>query len=88
MADIYGEGDFRYTFVEDWTKLPEGFKLLECPGVAVDGEDRVFVLTRGEHPIVVFDRDGNFIRSFGEGHFSNLTTAFTPYRSSAHLAKK
>ena len=73
MADIYGEGDFRYTFVEDWTKLPEGFKLRECPGVAVDGEDRVFVLTRGEHPIVVFDRDGNFIRSFGEGHFSNRT---------------
>ena len=73
MPDIYGEGDFRYTFVSDWTKLPEGFKLLECPGVAVDGEDRVFVLTRGEHPIVVFDRDGNFIRSFGEGHFSNRT---------------
>jgi len=73
MADIYGEGDFQFTFVDDWMSLPDGMKLLECPGVAVDGEDRVFILTRGEHPIFVFDRDGNFIRTFGEGHFSNRT---------------
>ena len=74
MADTYGEGNFQYTFVDDWLKLPEGYKLLECPGVAVDGEDRVFILTRGEHPIMVFDRDGNFIRSFGEGLFSDNRT--------------
>ena len=74
MADTYGEGNFQYTFVEDWLKLPDGYKLLECPGVAVDGEDRVFILTRGEHPIMVFDRDGNFIRSFGEGLFSDNRT--------------
>ena len=41
-------------------------RLLECPGVAVDGNDRVFILTRGEHPIMVFDKDGNFERSFGQ----------------------
>ena len=74
MADTYGEGNFQYTFVEDWLKLPDGYKLLECPGVAVDGDDRVFILTRGEHPIMVFDRDGNFIRSFGEGLFSDNRT--------------
>ena len=74
MADIYGEGNFQYRFVEDWIKLPDGMKLLECPGVAVDAEDRVFILTRGEHPIMVFDRDGNFIRSFGEGLFSDNRT--------------
>ena len=38
-----------------------------------DSEDRVFILTRGEHPIMVFDKDGNFLRSFGEGLFSNRT---------------
>ena len=53
MADTYGEGNFQYTFVDDWLKLPEGYKLLECPGVAVDGEDRVFILTRGEHPYII-----------------------------------
>ena len=74
MPEVYGQGDFQYTFVEDWLKLPEGMRLLECPGVAVDGNDRVFILTRGEHPIMVFDKDGNFERSFGQGHFSENRT--------------
>ena len=72
MADIYGEGNFQYRFVEDWIKLPDGMKLLECPGVAVDAEDRVFILTRGEHPIMVFDRDGNFIRSSVKGYLATI----------------
>ena len=42
----------------------------ECPGVAIDSRDNVFILTRGEEPIIVLDRDGNFVRSFGKGHFS------------------
>ncbi len=73
MAEVFGYGDFQYAFVEDWLKLPDGMRLLECPGVVCDSEDRVFILTRGEHPIMVFDRDGNFLRSFGEGLFSNRT---------------
>jgi DNA-binding beta-propeller fold protein YncE len=73
MPDVYGSGDFLYKFVPGWVKLPRGMKLLECPGVAVDSQDNVYLLTRGEHPIIVFDRDGNFLRSFGEGLFSNRT---------------
>ena len=74
MADeVFGSGDFRYKFVDGWAKLPDGMAFHECPGVAVDSQDNVYVLTRGEHPIMVFDREGNFIRSFGEGLFSNRT---------------
>ncbi len=74
MADeVYGSGDFRYKFVDGWAKLPDGMAFHECPGVAVDSQDNVYVLTRGDHPIMVFDREGNFIRSFGEGLFSNRT---------------
>jgi DNA-binding beta-propeller fold protein YncE len=39
----------------------------------VDAQDNVYVLTRGEHPIMVFDRAGNYRRSFGEGLFSDRT---------------
>jgi DNA-binding beta-propeller fold protein YncE len=35
--------------------------------VATDSADRVFVFHRGEHPIVVFDRGGRFLRSWGDG---------------------
>jgi DNA-binding beta-propeller fold protein YncE len=73
MADTYGEGNFLYRHVDNWAKLPDGIRFLECPGVAVDSQDNVYVLTRGEHPIMVFDREGNYLRSFGEGDFSNRT---------------
>ena len=53
--------------IEAWGKLPEGWRYVECAGVAVDGKDNVFVFTRGEHPVIVFDRDGRFLRSWGEG---------------------
>ena len=70
MPETYGTGDFRYEFVENWAKLPDGMTFKECPGVVVDSRDNVYVLTRGEEPIMVFDQGGNFVRSFGKGHFS------------------
>jgi len=41
----------------------------EAAGVAVDAEDRVYVLNRGEHPVMVFNPDGTFVRSWGEELF-------------------
>ena len=57
----------KFSVIEGWGKLPEGFSYREVAGVAVDKQDRAFVFNRGEHPIIVFDRDGNFLRSWGEG---------------------
>jgi len=53
--------------VEGWGKLPEGWHFVEVAGVAVDAKDNVFCFTRGEHPVIIFDRDGKFLRSWGEG---------------------
>jgi DNA-binding beta-propeller fold protein YncE len=39
--------------------------------VAVDDQDRVYVLNRGGHPVIVFDREGTFVGSWGEGLFKN-----------------
>jgi DNA-binding beta-propeller fold protein YncE len=57
----------RHTAVEGWGKLPDGWKFVEATSVAVDSHDRVHVYNRGEHPVIVFDRDGKFLRSWGEG---------------------
>ena len=35
--------------------------------VATDSSDRVYVFHRGKQPILVFDRDGKFLRSWGDG---------------------
>jgi DNA-binding beta-propeller fold protein YncE len=48
--------------------LPDGWHYVEVAGVAVDKKDNVFCFSRGEHPVIVFDREGHFLRSWGEGH--------------------
>jgi DNA-binding beta-propeller fold protein YncE len=70
MAAILGAGEHRYRVVENWSKLPDGWQLTDVASVGVDSKDRIYVFNRGEHPMVVFDREGNFITSWGEGVFS------------------
>jgi DNA-binding beta-propeller fold protein YncE len=50
--------------------LPDGWRFVEVAGVATDSHDRVFVFNRGDHPVIIFDRDGRFIGSWGEGLFA------------------
>src|SRR2546428_7460336 len=64
-----GSGDYRYRIVENWAKLPDGWSFKEVAAVGVDRQDNVYCFTRGEHPVIVFDRDGNFLRSWGEGQY-------------------
>ena len=61
---IVGDGDYRYRVNADWAKLPEGWSFKEVGGVGVDSRDNVYVFNRGDHPMMVFDRDGNFLRSW------------------------
>lgn len=66
---ILGTGEFRYRLESNWAKLPDGWDFHEVAAVAVDSKDQVYVFSRGEHPVTVFDQDGNFLRSWGEGVF-------------------
>ena len=63
---VFGQGTHQYTVHENWWTLPEGWEFGWIPAVAVDSQDRVYVYSRSEHPMVVFDRDGNFIDSWGD----------------------
>src|SRR5437763_14550310 len=67
MPVILGSGEHRYRVVDNWAKLPDGWDLSDVAAVAVDSRDRVYVFNRGAHPMVVLDRDGNFLTSWGEG---------------------
>ena len=67
---IIGAGDFRYRVERDWAKLPDGWRFMDAAAVATDKDDNVYVFNRGEHPMMVFDRDGNFLRAWGEDLFS------------------
>jgi len=74
---IYGSGKYRYELVDGWAKFPEGWSYIDVCGLAVDSQDRVYALNRGEHPVMVFDREGNFLTSWGEGYFSKRPHGIT-----------
>ncbi|MGH7715800.1 MAG: peptidyl-alpha-hydroxyglycine alpha-amidating lyase family protein [Vulcanimicrobiaceae bacterium] len=67
---IVGTAPYQYRLIPDWAKLPEGWTFTDVAAVAVDKTDRVYVFNRGKHPMMVFDRDGNFLRSWGESLFT------------------
>ncbi|MBI3328444.1 MAG: hypothetical protein HYZ81_17300 [Nitrospinae bacterium] len=64
-----GTEAFTYEVAEAWGKLPDGWSFKEVGAVGVDAKDNVYVFNRGQHPMMVFDRKGNFLRSWGEGIF-------------------
>lgn len=63
---ILGQGQYRYRVVEGWGELPPGYSYHDGAAVCVDSNDNVYVFNRGAHPVIVFNRDGNFLRSWGE----------------------
>ena len=69
MSVILGSGAFTYRVEREWAKLPDDWAFNDVAAVAVDHNDNVYVFNRGEHPMIVFDADGNFLRSWGEGLF-------------------
>jgi sugar lactone lactonase YvrE len=50
-------------------KFPAEVEVGAMSAVAIDAEDRIFVLHRGEPPLVAFDKDGKFFRAWGQGLF-------------------
>src|SRR5206468_12082793 len=38
----------------------------------------LFLICRGDHPVIVYDRKGNFLSSWGEGEFTYRTHGITP----------
>jgi DNA-binding beta-propeller fold protein YncE len=67
---IVGSGKYTYEVHDDWAKLPEGWTM-PAAAVTVDAEDRVYCFNRTpDHPVVVFDRDGNYLSHWGAGLFA------------------
>lgn len=69
MTTLLGNGDYVYEELAAWAQLPDGVDFFEAVDVAVDQADRVYVFTRGEHPMIVLEQDGRFVTSWGQGLF-------------------
>ena len=72
MGEKIGSGDFIYELETEWAKLPDGWLLKDVPDVVVDDlENRVYVFTRWKHPVMIFDKEGTFISSWGSELFTS-----------------
>jgi uncharacterized protein (DUF924 family) len=81
-----GSGDYRYRFRRNWAKPPRWWNFGEtgqvgppqtCVKGAVAANGDVYVLSRAAHPVMVFDANGQFVTSWGEGEFSGFVHGMT-----------
>lgn len=63
----------KFEAIVGWEKLPPGYIHKDVDGVAVDSRDRVYLMTRQDARVIVYERDGSFVASWGEGIFTPRT---------------
>jgi DNA-binding beta-propeller fold protein YncE len=66
-----GSGRYVYEMREDWASLPSGWTFGGVSAVATDSQNRVYAFQRKDPPIIVFDRDGTYLSSWGTSTFAD-----------------
>jgi DNA-binding beta-propeller fold protein YncE len=66
MANTVGSGQYTYELVERWGTLPSGWTFGPVSAVATDSQDRVYAFQRKDPPVLIFDRLGNYVGSWGD----------------------
>jgi sugar lactone lactonase YvrE len=74
-VQLQGPGGRVFEEIDNWLQLPADWTVCDVPGVATGPDGRVYLISRGncprstDHPIIVLESDGTFVRSFGDGMF-------------------
>lgn len=90
MKEIHGRRDrdartvsrfladgFTYRLIPDYGRFPKDFEFTMYPCGCCDKENNLFLTSRNiEHPIVMLDAEGNYVRDFGKGLFSETHGIF------------
>jgi hypothetical protein len=72
--------DTTYEAVSGWAKIPHGLYMREATSVAVGGDDNVYIFSRGNMPVMVFDPEGNMIDSWGnDDPYTGTIDIIDPY---------
>lgn len=68
VEDIYKSNGFKFSYIWNWGKIPELISDYEISGVACGKDGKVYAASRfTDHPIVIFDKNGNFLNYLGSG---------------------
>ena len=71
-APVIGEGAWKYEWIGDWGELPSNIKWGNTHNVVEDAQGNIYVHhtvyadSESADSMVVFDRDGKFVRSWGK----------------------
>lgn len=88
MASM-GTGEYRYEIVENFCKLPDGMSFGRVTGVGVDSRERVHVCQQlVDPPILVFDREGRYLSSWGSGRIGEPHTIYVSPDDVFYLADR
>ena len=86
MATV-GTGSYTYELIEGWERLPEGWTLGQT-AIVTDTHDRVYLFNRSDHPLIVLDREGNFLSSWGEGVLTDAHGMYIDTSNNLYLPVK
>lgn len=70
LASTEAYSNTNYTVSPVAFNLPSGWILGEVVGVVENKNGHRFVFNRGQHQLLEFDQQGNFVKEIGQGHFS------------------
>ena len=91
MTVTLGGGEWSFEVHDTWAKIPDEIVLGDCAAVGVDSKDNVYAFNRGDHPVAVFDSDGNFKSQFsgvGSPLAMCITSGPTQYLYISHAGDK
>lgn len=71
----YTSNEYTYELHPNYGKIPKCFEFTMYSGGCCDREDNLFLSTRdADHPIMMLDPEGNYIKDFGKGMFRETHT--------------
>jgi hypothetical protein len=73
VAIRFGSGSLQFELVEGWEHIPNDWTHPDVAGVCTDADNNVVLYVRGDHPVMIYDKKGNFLDSWGDGMFSYRT---------------
>ncbi|MDA4122450.1 MAG: peptidyl-alpha-hydroxyglycine alpha-amidating lyase family protein [Thaumarchaeota archaeon] len=86
MNEQVDSGERKWSINSAWGDLPLWWRFGNASDLATDSKGRVFVLDRGAHPVLVFDRNGGFISSWGDGLFRYPHGLYIDRRDNVYVA--
>lgn len=70
---IFSHNGISFELIPEYGNFPAEFEFSMYSGGCCDKEDNLFMMCRDtDHPVVMLDADGNFVKSFGKGLFKEV----------------